>query len=154
LGIDGTAVGRGVGTTVGIEQIRSRSFWSGGGHVGIGTVVGRGAIVGAGVSVATITTCGGEGVIVVVVGIIDVAGRKSVDDIPDAARYSGEPPYCIMPIRNASARTNIAVDSIALMKMGVPWWRSIGGGAAEGIVLMHGSHRQSSAEPTRISVRG
>jgi hypothetical protein len=145
LGIDGTAVGRGVGTNVAIEQTRSRSFWSGGGQVGTGTAVDRGSRVGIGVTVAITTTCGADGVVVVVVGVIDVAGRKSVDDIPDAARYSGEPPYCIMPIRNDSARTSIAVASIALMKVGVPWWRSRGAGTSEGIIhcLISGGDRHS-----------
>jgi hypothetical protein len=91
LGIDGTFVGRGVGGMVGIEQIRSRSFWSGGGHVGIGTVVGRGAIVGAGVSVAIRTTAGKDvgvdrGAVAVAV---DVEGMSALN--PEATERSPEP---------------------------------------------------------------
>jgi hypothetical protein len=146
LGIDGTAVGRGVGTNVAIEQTRSRSFWSGGGQVGTGTAVDRGSRVGIGVTVAITTTCGADGVVVVVVGVIDVAGRKSVDDIPDAARYSGYPSNgVIAKSKRANAVTSIAVDSIALMKVGVPWWRSRGAGTSEGIIhcLISGGDRHS-----------
>jgi len=122
LGVDRTLAVRGVGTNVAIEQIRSRSFWSGAGHVGIATVVDFGARIGTGVSVATITTCGAEGVLVVAGVAVSWLDIEPVSEVmPDAAEYSGESPNCTMPMKNASARTRTAVDNIALMKVGVPW---------------------------------
>jgi hypothetical protein len=85
-----------------------------------------------GVSVAIRTTAGKD------VGVnggsvavaVDVEGMSALN--PEAVESSPESAYPpVAAMRSASAVTSIAVASSALIKVGVPWWRSIGAGNSE-----------------------